>query len=47
MGGLWQEYAAIGGKFGWIIDPDGNRIGLWEPLPKKQKQQPARKTLFA
>lgn len=19
------------GKFGWIIDPDGNRIELWEP----------------
>ena len=23
------------GKFGWIMDPDGNRIELWEPLPKK------------
>jgi catechol 2,3-dioxygenase-like lactoylglutathione lyase family enzyme len=23
------------GKFGWIRDPDGNRIELWEPLPKK------------
>lgn len=22
------------GKFGWITDPDGNRIELWEP-PKK------------
>ena len=19
------------GKFGWIMDPDGNRIELWEP----------------
>ncbi len=19
------------GKFGWIIDPDGNKIELWEP----------------
>jgi len=19
------------GKFGWIIDPEGNRIELWEP----------------
>jgi predicted enzyme related to lactoylglutathione lyase len=26
-----QDY----GKFGWIMDPDGNRIELWEPLPKK------------
>jgi predicted enzyme related to lactoylglutathione lyase len=24
------------GKFGWIMDPDGNRIELWEPLPKKE-----------
>ena len=23
------------GKFGWIMDPEGNRIELWEP-PKKQ-----------
>jgi predicted enzyme related to lactoylglutathione lyase len=22
------------GKFGWIMDPDGNRIELWEPPPK-------------
>ncbi len=21
------------GKFGWITDPDGNRIELWEPKP--------------
>jgi len=25
------------GKFGWIVDPDGNRIELWEPLPKREK----------
>ena len=24
------------GKFGWIMDPEGNRIELWEPLPKKK-----------
>jgi len=23
------------GKFGWIIDPEGNRVELWEP-PKSQ-----------
>ncbi len=22
------------GKFGWILDPEGNKIELWEP-PKK------------
>jgi predicted enzyme related to lactoylglutathione lyase len=22
------------GRFGWIVDPDGNRVELWEP-PKK------------
>jgi catechol 2,3-dioxygenase-like lactoylglutathione lyase family enzyme len=36
--GVWvdpkvEEYDY--GKFGWIVDPDGNRIELWEPLPKK------------
>jgi len=20
------------GKFGWIMDPDGNKIELWEPI---------------
>lgn len=38
--GVWvdpkvEEYDY--GKFGWIMDPDGNRIELWEPLPKKAK----------
>ncbi len=27
------------GKFGWIIDPDGNRIELWEP-PADRKPLP-------
>jgi predicted enzyme related to lactoylglutathione lyase len=22
------------GKFGWILDPDGNKIELWEPIEK-------------
>ena len=21
------------GKFGWVFDPDGNKIELWEPPP--------------
>ncbi|MEA3408928.1 MAG: hypothetical protein U9Q95_01115 [Candidatus Eisenbacteria bacterium] len=21
------------GKFGWVMDPDGNRVELWEPPP--------------
>ncbi len=21
------------GKFGWVIDPDGNKVELWEPPP--------------
>ena len=36
--GVWvdpkvEEYDY--GKFAWIMDPDGNRVELWEPLPKK------------
>lgn len=23
------------GKFGWILDPDGNKIELWEPVTEK------------
>ncbi len=23
------------GKFGWILDPDGNKIELWEPADEK------------
>ena len=22
------------GKFGWILDPEGNKIELWEPATK-------------
>jgi len=36
--GVWVDpkiEEADYGKFGWIMDPDGNRIELWEPLPKK------------
>ena len=25
-----EEYSY--GKFGWIMDPEGNKIELWEPL---------------
>ncbi|HTY35993.1 MAG TPA: VOC family protein [Bacteroidota bacterium] len=28
-----QEYDF--GKFGWIMDPEGNKIELWEPIDKK------------
>jgi hypothetical protein len=24
------------GKFGWIMDPEGNRVELWEP-PKSRE----------
>ena len=23
------------GRFAWIVDPEGNRIELWQPLPEK------------
>ncbi len=23
------------GRFGWIMDPEGNRVELWEPPPEK------------
>ena len=30
--GKIEEYSY--GKFGWILDPDGNKIELWEPIDK-------------
>ena len=36
--GVWVDpkvEEADYGKFGWIKDLDGNRVELWEPLPKK------------
>ena len=23
------------GKFGWLLDPEGNKIELWEPVDEK------------
>lgn len=25
------------GKFGWILDPEGNKVELWEPVEEKSK----------
>jgi len=33
--GKMEEYEY--GKFGWILDPEGNKIELWEPLDKAFK----------
>ena len=30
--GKIEEYEY--GKFGWILDPDGNKLELWEPIDK-------------
>jgi len=27
------------GKFGWFIDPDGNRVELWEPPEEETKDE--------
>jgi predicted enzyme related to lactoylglutathione lyase len=24
------------GQFAWILDPDGNKVELWEPMPRHQ-----------
>jgi predicted enzyme related to lactoylglutathione lyase len=24
------------GKFAWILDPDGNKVELWEPMPSNE-----------
>jgi catechol 2,3-dioxygenase-like lactoylglutathione lyase family enzyme len=33
------------GTFAWVVDPDGNKVELWEPKPRaapKKKKTPAR-----
>ncbi|HEY0108185.1 MAG TPA: VOC family protein, partial [Fibrella sp.] len=37
-----QEY----GKFGWILDPEGNKIELWEPNDVNYETLCAGKTTF-
>ena len=29
------------GKFAWIMDPDGNKVELWEPMPWDEKNKEA------
>jgi predicted enzyme related to lactoylglutathione lyase len=29
------------GKFAWIMDPDGNKVELWEPMPWDEKNKSA------
>jgi predicted enzyme related to lactoylglutathione lyase len=29
------------GKFAWIMDPDGNKVELWEPMPWNDKNKEA------
>jgi predicted enzyme related to lactoylglutathione lyase len=31
------------GKFGWVVDPEGNRIELWEPLEPSTESTPTEK----
>ena len=36
--GVWVDEktdSADYGKFGWIMDPEGNKIELWEPVDEK------------
>ncbi len=33
--GVIEEYEY--GKFGWFMDPDGNKVELWEPPTDEQK----------
>jgi len=35
--GTMQEYDF--GKFGWIMDPEGNKIELWEPVDADRRKR--------
>jgi catechol 2,3-dioxygenase-like lactoylglutathione lyase family enzyme len=34
------------GRFAWIMDPEGNRVELWEPRPNKSRLALALKPRF-
>jgi predicted enzyme related to lactoylglutathione lyase len=27
------------GKFAWVLDPDGNKVELWEPMPSDEQNK--------
>lgn len=29
------------GRFAWIMDPEGNKVELWEPMNRDEKNKPA------
>lgn len=29
------------GRFAWIMDPDGNKVELWQPMPRDEKNKQA------
>ena len=29
------------GRFAWIVDPDGNKVELWEPIARDEKNKTA------
>jgi len=31
----------VNGKFAWIMDPDGNKVELWEPMAMDEKNENA------
>jgi len=31
----------VNGKFAWIMDPDGNKVELWEPMAMDEKNEKA------
>ena len=42
--GVWidpnpEDY--VYGRFAWIVDPEGNRIELWQPLPMTEEDHAA------
>ncbi len=40
--GIWVDERRENSKFGrfaWVMDPEGNRIELWEPPPKRRRSR--------
>jgi predicted enzyme related to lactoylglutathione lyase len=40
VGGI-QQYSY--GRFGWFLDPDGNKVELWQPPTRRRRPRPRRR----
>jgi len=38
---IGEPQTDFNGKFAWVVDPDGNKVELWEPLNADENSEPS------